>query len=542
MDVMDDIILHIRARYPALYLVSYEEERAQRLLREIGTRLGKRVYFWTASEGFSEFKGATDEIPSARPQAAPLDFGGPKPGDEKTRFPVGALEYVVQSAERAIFVLQDLHPFLEEPKVVRLLRDVCATLKRSYKTLIFLSPILKLPEELAKDVTVIDLPLPDAKEIGLILRSFLDSVKGDDRFSIEMDNQLFERVVKAALGLTESQASNVFAKALVKDRRFSVEDLAMIIGEKKQIIRKTGLLEYYEQDAGLADVGGLEELKKWLVARKEAFTDRARDYGLPQPKGLLLLGVQGCGKSLTAKAIASTWKLPLLRLDVGAIFSSYIGQSEANMRRAIVTAEGLAPVILWLDEIEKGFSGVGGSGQSDGGTATRVLGSFLTWLQEKTKPVFVVATANNIATLPPELLRKGRLDEIFFIDLPDLQERTQILGIHLAKRRRKPAAYPVEDLARATEGYSGAEVEESVVSAMYAAFAESREFDGPDILRAVKETVPLSQTMREQITALREWARERARPASARSNLNYRRRAATAAAAPVPAPSKPPTS
>ncbi|MBI3268453.1 MAG: AAA family ATPase [Planctomycetes bacterium] len=533
-EVLEEIVLHVKARYPILYLVSYEEERAQRLLRELGSRLAKRVYFWTASEGFSERAvPADDATPAGRPAAAPLAFGAPQPSsDEKTRFPVGALEYVVQSAERAIFVLQDFHPFLEEAKVVRLLRDVCATLKRSFKTLIFLSPVLKVPEELAKDVTVLDLPLPDAQELSGLLRTFLDSLRNDSRFQIDLDQGLFERVVKAALGLTESQAGNVFQKALVKDRRFSVEDLPLIIGEKKQIIRKTGILEYFDPDAGLADVGGLDELKRWLLSRREAFSDRAREYGLPPPKGLLLLGVQGCGKSLTAKAIASTWRLPLLRLDVGAIFASFIGQSEANMRRAIATAEGLAPVILWLDEVEKGFSGMGGSGSTDGGTATRVFGTFLTWLQEKTKPVFVVATSNEIRNLPPEMLRKGRFDEIFFIDLPSLEERAQILSIHLEKRRRRPAVFGVEELAHAMDGMSGAEIEEALVSAMYASFAENREVEGRDVLRAVRDSVPLSHTMREEIGALREWARERARPASARQSP--RRRPTVTRPAPAP--------
>ncbi|MBI5367444.1 MAG: AAA family ATPase [Planctomycetes bacterium] len=514
--MLEDLLLHVRARYPILYLVTYEEERARTILRELGTRLGKRIYFWTASEGFSEFRGQSDEIPTARPQAAPLDFGAPTPGDEKTQFPVGALQYIVQSAERAVFVLHDFHPFLEEPKVVRLLRDVCAALKRSYKTLVFVSPTLKVPDELSKDVSVLDLPLPDARELGQSLRRFLDSLRGDARFSIEIDAPLFERIVQATLGLTESQAANVFAKALVKDRRFTADDLPVIISEKKQIIRQTGLLEYYEQDAALTDVGGLDELKRWLLSRREAFTDRAREYGLPQPKGLLLLGVQGCGKSLTAKAIASTWRLPLLRLDVGAIFSSFIGQSEANMRRAIAAAEGLAPVILWLDEIEKGFSGLGGGGVSDGGAANRVFGTFLTWLQEKTKPVFVVATSNKIASLPPEMLRKGRFDEIFFIDLPDLEERAQILTIHLKKRNRKPETCPVQELARAMEGFIGAEIEACLISGMYASFAESREVEGGDLFRAARETVSLSQTMREEVEALRSWARERARPASVR--------------------------
>ncbi len=508
---VEELKVYVRARYPVLYLVSWEEERVRRQIGEMAREMKKKVISWTATEGFHE-----ESDPGSAPAAggvAPLDFGAGAAAD-KQGTPLAALDAVAHSADRALFLLQDFHPYLDEPKVVRRLRDLIVQLKQSYKTLVFLSPVLTLPRELDKDVTVLDVPLPDLAEISELLRRFLDSVRRDERFQVDMDPDLLERVAKASLGLTESQAQNVYAKAVVIDRRFSEEDLAVINAEKKQEIRKTGILEYFEHSESLRQVGGLDRLKRWLLERKASFSERAREYGLPPPKGLLLLGVQGCGKSLSAKAIAATWRLPLLRLDVGSIFSSYIGSSEENMRKAIKIAESVSPVVLWLDEIEKGFGGVKAGGSADAGASTRVFATFLTWLQEKTKPVFVVATANSIKDLPPELMRKGRFDEIFFIDLPSETDRREILRIHLRKRNRDPGKFGIEEIAAAAEGFNGAELEEGIISAMYAGFAQGRELTTEDVLRVVGETVPLSRTMREEIDALREWAAERARMAS----------------------------
>jgi SpoVK/Ycf46/Vps4 family AAA+-type ATPase len=298
----------------------------------------------------------------------------------------------------------------------------------------------------------------------------------------------------------------------VEDRLFDMEDISRILDEKRQIIRKTGLLEYYQLTEAMNHVGGLGALKAWLGSRDGAFSERARDFGLPEPKGLLLLGVQGCGKSLAAKAIANSWRLPLLRLDVGAVMNAYVGSSEENMRKAIRISESLAPCILWLDEIEKGFAGFGG--QQDGGTTARVFATFLTWMQEKTKPVFVIATANSIERLPPEMLRKGRFDEIFFVDLPSEPERLEIFRIHLSRRNRFPEQFDLARLAAASTGMSGAEIEAVVIEALWGAFPEGRQLTQEDLLRAIQATVPLSRTMSESIEGLRSWARTRARPAS----------------------------
>ncbi|MDR9405555.1 MAG: AAA family ATPase, partial [Halothece sp. Uz-M2-17] len=296
-----------------------------------------------------------------------------------------------------------------------------------------------------------------------------------------------------------------------------------VLSEKKQLIRRNGILEFLEEDETLDNIGGLEELKRWLRLRSDAFTKKARDYGLPQPKGMLILGVPGCGKSLTAKTTSRLWGLPLLRLDMGRIYDgSTVGRSEANLRNALKTAESISPAILFIDELDKAFSGSAGSSDSDGGTSSRIFGSFLTWMQEKESPVFVMATANRVERLPGEFLRKGRFDEIFFVDLPNTEERGDIFRIHLQKRRSDISRFDVEQLAKLSEGFSGAEIEQALIAAMYDAFAQDREFTQLDIIAALKSTLPLSRTMTEQVNALREWAHQRARPASS-SVAEYQR-------------------
>ena len=304
----------------------------------------------------------------------------------------------------------------------------------------------------------------------------------------------------------------MFAKSMVRTHTF---DIPTILDEKKQIIRKSGMLEYYEALEDISDIGGLEVLKAWLEKRRLAFSQKARDFGLPLPKGILLIGVPGTGKSLTAKAVGSLWQMPLLRLDVGKIFAGLVGSSEENIRTVIRTSEAIAPAILWIDEIEKGFSGTGSSGQTDGGTTSRVFGSFITWLQEKKSPVFVIATANDVSQLPPELLRKGRFDEIFFCDLPSAAERKQIFDIHIRKKNRDPSGFALDKMVSATSEWSGAEIEQAVIAALYDAFDEGHDLDSNGLLKALSDIVPLSVTMRERIERMREWARTRARPASA---------------------------
>jgi ATP-dependent 26S proteasome regulatory subunit len=493
----------IRARYSLLYLVTWEEERARRLLIDLASGLKKSLFEWSITDGLRAMDGSSENSPDRR----------------RTREPLAVLNEILQSDVSAIYVLKDFHSYLEAPEIVRQVRDLAIALRRTRKTIIILSPVLKLPDELEKSVTIIDLPLPSYGDLSALLDHTIASAGTTRRFEVRLSPEERDRLIKAAQGLTLTEAENAFAHAIVLDKVLDASDIQAISAEKRQVIRKSGVLEFYDVSAGLAGVGGMDILKDWLSKRVRAFTDEARRYGLPQPKGILLMGVQGCGKSLVAKTIAASWGLPLIRMDMSRIFEGYIGSSEQNMRKAVQVSESVAPVVLWIDEIEKAFSGVGGSGSSDSGTTARVVGTFLTWIQEKTAPVFVVATANDVQELPPELLRKGRLDEIFFVDLPRAKERGEIFVIHLRRLGRDPAKFDLEALALASEGFSGAEIEQAIISAMHDSFFASREVETKDILQAIKETVPLATTMRERIDELRAWSQDRARPVSTLQRL-----------------------
>jgi SpoVK/Ycf46/Vps4 family AAA+-type ATPase len=426
------------------------------------------------------------------------------------------LDQVIEQVEPALFVFKDLHPFLTKSNfaVTRKLKDIALHLKNSHKTIIIVAPVLEIPTELEKEITVLNHPLPTRDELSGRLDDIIADVKQFKHVQIALDEAGRERLLQAALGLTLGEAENVFAKIIVKSERLSAEDVNEVLAEKQQIIRKSGLLEYYATNESFEHIGGLAVLKEWLDKRAAAFTGEARTFGLPAPKGILLLGVQGCGKSLCAKAVSNRWQLPLLRFDMGRMFGSFVGSSEENVRRAIAVAESVAPAILWVDEIDKAFAGSQGSGVSDGGTTARVFGTFLTWLSEKTVPVFVVATANEIAHLPPELLRKGRLDEIFFVDLPGAAERTEIFRIHLTKRGRDASGFDLAALTEASVQFSGAEIEEAINSALYDAFSARSELTTAHVQAALAQTVPLAKTMAEQIAELRQWADGRARNAN----------------------------
>jgi len=511
-DQMQEIEILIRARYPVLYVVSWEEERVEQCIWEIAKAREKRLFVWSSSMGMvPRYAPAPQE--QAKAGEEPVRRPAAKKVDERTRDPIVALDAILDYVEPAIFILRDLHPYLNDPGVARKLRDIASAIKASFKTVILLSPTVKLPFELQKDVTVIDFDLPDVDDLGELLDARLRELK-EAGTEIHVDPQAKERILYAARGLTVNEAENVFAKTLVMARRLTEEEIPIVLSEKEQAIRKTGTLEYYHAQEQFDDIGGLDSLKDWLRKRTKAFGARAKEFGLPAPKGLLLLGVQGCGKSLSAKAVSSLWRLPLLRLDVGKLFSDLVGSSERNVREAIKVGESVAPAILWVDEIEKAFAGTQSSSFSDAGTTARVFGTFLTWLQEKEAPVFVIATANNIQLLPAELLRKGRLDEIFFVDLPTRAERAAIFAIHLRRRGRNPDEFDLDRLAAASEGFSGAEIEQAIISALYDTFDADTALTTDTILKSVNETVPLSTTMREDIESLRQWAEGRARKAS----------------------------
>ncbi len=505
-DAQVELDVLIRARYPIIYVTSWEEERVERCLRTIAQNRNKKLFVWTVTQGIVKS--------GAEPQRA-------KSGSANTADPLLALDAVIEQVEPAIYLFKDFHLFTEDTRcnltIIRRLRDVAYHLRDTYKTIVIVSPLMRIAPELSKDVTVIDFGLPGTADFQRLLDRIIEDVKDNPQVHIDLNADSRERLLHAARGLTLKEAENVFAKTLVVDGKIDADDVSLVFSEKQQIIKKSGLLEYYETDEKLAHVAGLDNLKLWFAKRSVAFTDRAAQFGLSPPRGVMLLGVQGCGKSLCAKAVSGLWKLPLLRFDVGRMFSSLVGSSEENVRRAIQTAESVAPVILWIDEIDKALAGSTGSAGSDGGTSSRVFGTILTWLSEKTSPVFVIATANDISHLPPEMLRKGRLDEIFFVDLPSEQERADIFRIHLRRRSRDPARFELPRLAQASDGFSGAEIEEAVISAMFDAFSGQIELDTATILASVGETVPLSRTMSEELNRLRNWAVGRARPASGTS-------------------------
>jgi SpoVK/Ycf46/Vps4 family AAA+-type ATPase len=390
--------------------------------------------------------------------------------------------------------------------LLRQCRDVLREGKTKSKTLVFLGCRLCLPPELEREITVMDFALPGIPELSRVLDNIIESAELKP-----MSEDSRESALAAASGLTTIEAENAFALSVAETRTITP---SVVAREKAQAVKKGGLLEIIETRESLDDIGGLDQLKRWLFTRLDAFTERARQYGLPLPKGLLILGIPGTGKSLTAKATASVFGVPLLRLDAGRLFGSLVGQSEGNLRAVLQTAEAIAPAVLWIDEIEKGFSGTKSSGASDGGTSARVFGTFLNWMQEKLAPVFVVATANDVAQLPAELLRKGRFDELFFVDLPTAEERQVIWTLQITRRGRNPRDFDIAVLAKATDGFTGAEIETAFVESMYSAFERDAEPTDLDIAQVLTTFMPLSKLMAEQITGLRQWAKGRARPAT----------------------------
>lgn len=498
----------LKARFPYLYIQTWEEERVLSLIRSVAQdteliKTPREVFTWRLTNGIQDHNRQTV-------------------GDCKQ--PLKALEFIEKHDRPCIVVLQDFHVYfggqgrLPDFQVIRKLRDILGKIKQSPSPInvIFTSPFLMIPEDLQKDITIVDFDLPSFNEIQAVLDGMIQINQQSGRIQISLTNEEKERLAKAALGLTLSEAENAFARAMVEDGKLDIHDVEVILEEKEQIIKKTGILEFITSDLKIEDVGGLENLKRWLAKRNNSWLDSARKYGLPAPKGVLITGVPGCGKSLISKSISSMWQLPLLRLDMGKIFSGIVGSSEENMRKAIKTAEAISPSILWIDEIEKGFSGMSNGG--DSGISSRIFGQFLTWMQEKTSPVFVIATANNISGLPPELMRKGRFDEIFFVDLPTLRERKEILKVHIHKRIKDPEVMGyfkltdevLESLAKQCEGFVGAEIEHLVIDALFEAYSGNRSIRLEDFERAISNTVPLSVTQAEQIRQIREWANVRA--------------------------------
>ena len=488
MNLEDQLDIYLRARFTLIVLITPEEDRALQTIKSVCERTQRRALTWDTADGFSSLTPTTGALPAARD-------------------PLTALEQVEKMEGYSLFILKDFHDAWGNPQIKRKLRSVCQKLKFTKKSILVTTCTTNIPEELKDEAVLVNFPLPGTEE----LEDVLVNLTRTPGVRVNLTPLGHEKLVQAALGLTSSQAQRVFARAIVTDGVLDDRDIDLVTDEKKQIIRESEALEFYAVSESPDDVGGLGVLKEWLRLRERAFTQEARAYGLPAPKGIALIGIPGTGKSLTAKMIGGLWRLPLLRLDVGALFGSLVGESEERTRRALQVAETVAPCVVWIDEVEKALA----HGGLDSGTSTRVFGTILTWMQEKTSPCFVVATANDIASLPPELLRKGRFDEIFFLDLPTQAERKEIFTVHLRKRNSIPADYDLDQLAAATGGYVGAEIEQAIIDAMYLGFNENREFSTADILAAIKRQVPLSISQRETIEALRSWLREgRAQSAS----------------------------
>jgi SpoVK/Ycf46/Vps4 family AAA+-type ATPase len=493
----------IRARYPIIYVVSHEERRVETAVRAIAEAQGKPLFTWTASRGIRDQSGE-----------AVTDQYGQEVGHEN---PIPALEWMAAygatddnpMGDAALFLVKDLHPFFRDPVVVRMLRDLAGDLVSTQRTVILLSPTLDVPQACEKEIAVLDFPLPAVDELAEILDDSIDNLPGSVPVDLNGDGSK-ERVIKALRGLTAFEAESVLAMAVIATGKLDDSAVEFILDEKRQIVRKSGVLEYYPASESYDDVGGLDLLKAYARQREFAFTDKAKEYGVEPPRGVLLVGVPGCGKSLTAKAIAGG-RRPLLRMDVGALMGSLVGQSEANLRAALKVAEAVAPAVLWIDEVEKGLGGTSG-GEFDGGTSKRVFGTLLTWMQEHNSGVYVVATANDVSALPPELLR--RFDDIFFVDLPDRAARREIWEIHLTKRGRNPEDFDLEALTGESDELTGSEIEEATKAALFQGFSEDREITTDDLLNAMGAKVPLSTTMAEKLAAIRDWAGKRARPAN----------------------------
>ncbi len=483
--------LMIRARYPIIYLVTPEEEPAEELLVRVADRMdpARALYMWDLVRGWEDT------------------------GEDRGSV-MAALNRVLRTAADAdsVFILRDLHVVLRNAStdknapVVRELKTLARELKRSRKVLILLSHTVEIPSDLSEEVTVIDIPLPSTTEINKLI----DIYVAPEKFKL---NQIArEQLVKACQGLSRERIRRVLAKALAAKQVVTESDIDWVLEEKKQAIRQTGILEFFTARETLKNVGGLDNLKQWVRVRQEAFTEDARRYGLPNPKGVLLVGIQGTGMSFSAKTIDNDWRLPLMRFDGGRLFGGVVGESESRVRQMIQLSEAMAPCVLWIDEIDKAFGNLTSGFDGDSGTSRRVFGSLITWMQEKTSPVFIVATANNVPMLPPELLRKGRFDEIFFLNLPIESERKEIFRVHLQRiRPNRLREFDLMAMAQAAHNFSGAEIEQVIVDAMYQAFGgagvgERRDFTTADIITAIQETVPLASIARDQIEELKCWA------------------------------------
>jgi SpoVK/Ycf46/Vps4 family AAA+-type ATPase len=447
----------------------------------------------------------------------PAAGASPKTAMYNTTDPVQALANLESMTIEAVFVLKDFHRHMDNPVVVRRLRDVGQKFSANRRTLILTAPAIEMPPELASLVEFLDLPLPDRDRLREIIRETYTRLSSTHTLKLQLDASGVDAMAGNLRGLTEEAADRAISQAIMGRLALSPECITDVLDAKKALLKRSEMLEFVDSTDTMASVGGLDNLKQWLQQRRGVWDDGASKFGLDPPKGVIILGVQGCGKSLCARAVAGEWKLPLVKFDTAAVYDKFIGETEKRIQKVFRVAEGLAPCILWIDELEKVFAGSGpDSASADAGVSSRLLASFLSWMQERKPAVFVAATCNNVTVLPPELIRKGRFDELFFVDLPSETERKQVFAIQLAKRKRNADGYDLDKIAEAAQGFSGAEIESAVQTALYAAFAAKRELSDDDLLMALSSTVPLSVTREEEIADLREWAKKRAVWASAK--------------------------
>lgn len=502
-DNLNNISDMLKAYYPIIYLSTFEYDKTKQQVRGLIRQLPiEYQYFeWNIIDGLTQKNLETQKVDTIDSKEEPEEL----------------LKYIADQTRNEVpqvFLIEDFHEYIDETNIKVRLRQLAEKLRFQRKHIIIVSSVLTLPIELEKYINVVDLPLPDRQDLDKVLQAVVENAQ------VTISDDRRKKLIDAALGMTVMEADLAFCLATVKDK-LQEHSPHIVAQEKQQIIKKNGLLEFCHVSDSINNVGGICFLKEWLEKRRLAYDFKAQLWNLPEPKGVLLLGVPGCGKSLTAKCISAMWNMPLLRLDIGKVFQGLVGSSEENIRRAISTAEVVAPCVLWIDEIEKGLSGTQSSGVTDGGTTSRIFSTILTWMQEKTKPVFIVATANDISALPSELLRKGRFDEIFFVDLPNKEDRKSIFNIHLTKKGFNPQELFTDKLAELSVGFNGAEIEEAVNEAMFTAYTENP--DSPTLLvkhliEAIKDIVPLSSTMEEPIKRLRAWAKKRAKMAGQENN------------------------
>lgn len=485
-ELRHELTLLILSRYPLVVLESAEESLTEDLVRRVAADLGLPLARWTSSEGLTVGQGR-------RPD---------------TRDPDRALAELLAHRSPLLALFHDLDPYLERPQLRRRLRDAETTLAETKSTLVLAGQHVELPRELRSRMARVEIPLPTPEQLEKLVRETAREMGRQRRVEVHVPPEAVARIARALTGLERQEARRILLSAGLRDGRLDLTDLPEILEGKRRRVEQTGALAWVDPGSGLADLGGAHGFKRWIERRREAFTERAKRFGLEPPKGLLLAGVPGTGKSLAAKSVAGEWGLPLLRLDVSSLYDKYIGETEANLRRALSTASAMAPAVLWIDEIEKAVQTGGGS--SDDGLSKRMLGSLLTWMQERPAPVFVLATANDVEALPVELVRRGRFDEIFFFDLPEAEERKRIFAIHLKARERDPEGFDLDALAEATEDFSGSEIEGVVVAGLYHAFAEGVALSTEILLHEVAATRPLSEVRPGAVARLREWGRRHA--------------------------------